>query len=138
VAVKAGKKMSDLVENVLKMLPPIMHIWFLDKFSEPVKWHNARLAFTRTTAVWSMVGHIVGLGDRHGENILLDASSGDCVQVDFSCLFDKVDLTHGLLIACTYRQRCSFPVKGCLAEWWYPGFWGRGLPLQNQKWFHSG
>ena len=37
-----------------------------------------------------MVGHIVGLGDRHGENLLLDASTGDVVHVDFSCLFDKV------------------------------------------------
>jgi serine/threonine-protein kinase ATR len=39
--------------------------------------------------VWSIVGHIVGLGDRHGENILVDTRSGDCVHVDFSCLFDK-------------------------------------------------
>jgi serine/threonine-protein kinase ATR len=36
------------------------------------------------------VGHVVGLGDRHGENILIDASSGDVVHVDFSCLFDRV------------------------------------------------
>jgi len=36
-----------------------------------------------------MVGHIVGLGDRHAENVLLDATTGDCVHVDFSCLFDK-------------------------------------------------
>jgi serine/threonine-protein kinase ATR len=36
-----------------------------------------------------MVGHIVGLGDRHGENILIDSTTGDCVHVDFSCLFDK-------------------------------------------------
>ena len=35
------------------------------------------------------VGHVVGLGDRHGENILLDEVSGDVVHVDFSCLFDK-------------------------------------------------
>ena len=32
----------------------------------------------------------MGLGDRHGENMLFDASSGDVVHVDFSCLFDKV------------------------------------------------
>jgi len=31
----------------------------------------------------------VGLGDRHGENILLEASTGACVHVDFDCLFDK-------------------------------------------------
>ena len=30
-----------------------------------------------TAGVWSMVGHIVGLGDRHGENILLDAATGE-------------------------------------------------------------
>lgn len=40
------------------------------------------------------VGHIVGLGDRHGENILVDASSGDVVHVDFSCLFDRVRAAH--------------------------------------------
>ncbi len=41
---------------------------------------------------FEQVGHIVGLGDRHGENILIDASSGDVVHVDFSCLFDRVSL----------------------------------------------
>ncbi len=44
---------------------------FLGKWGEPAAWLNARLAYTRTTAVWCMVGHIVGLGDRHGENILV-------------------------------------------------------------------
>ncbi|KAF2302159.1 hypothetical protein GH714_033131 [Hevea brasiliensis] len=52
-------------------------------------WFRARVAYAHTTAVWSMVGHIVGLGDRHGENILFDSTTGDCVHVDFSCLFDK-------------------------------------------------
>ena len=37
-----------------------------------------------------MVGYILGLGDRHGENILFDAKCGDCVHVDFNCLFKKV------------------------------------------------
>ena len=38
----------------------------------------------------AQVGHMMGLGDRHGENLLLDASTGDVVHVDFSCLFDRV------------------------------------------------
>ena len=38
----------------------------------------------------SMVGYILGLGDRHGENILFDSTSGDCVHVDFNCLFNRV------------------------------------------------
>lgn len=32
---------------------------------------------------------LCSLGDRHGENILLDSSSGDVVHVDFNCLFYK-------------------------------------------------
>lgn len=39
----------------------------------------------------SMVGYILGLGDRHGENILFDSKCGDCVHVDFSCLFNRVN-----------------------------------------------
>src|SRR5262249_20160970 len=39
--------------------------------------------------VWSMVGNVVGLGDRHGENILIDEKNGECVHVDFDCLFGK-------------------------------------------------
>lgn len=34
------------------------------------------------------------LGDRHGENILFDSTTGDTVHVDFNCLFEKVrDIT---------------------------------------------
>eukprot|EP00063_Salmo_salar_P031312 XP_014006147.1 PREDICTED: serine/threonine-protein kinase ATR-like [Salmo salar] len=37
----------------------------------------------------SVVGYILGLGDRHGENILFDSFTGECVHVDFNCLFNK-------------------------------------------------
>lgn len=47
----------------------------------------------RSSGVWSSVGHVVGLGDRHGENILIETESGECVHVDFDCLFDKVKTT---------------------------------------------
>ena len=47
-------------------------------------------SFARTAAVMSIVGYMVGLGDRHGENILIDCTNGDVVHVDFSYLFNKV------------------------------------------------
>ena len=34
-----------------------------------------------------MLGYILGLGDRHGENILIEKISGSVVHVDFDCLF---------------------------------------------------
>ncbi|CAN8236301.1 unnamed protein product [Cochlearia groenlandica] len=86
----AVKKESEMLKTkILPMFPPVFHKWFLTTFSEPAAWFRSRVAYAQTTAVWSMVGHIVGLGDRHGENILFDSTSGDCVHVDFSCLFDK-------------------------------------------------
>ncbi|KAI3441185.1 Non-specific serine/threonine protein kinase [Psidium guajava] len=86
-----GKMPEDemLKNRILPMFPPVFHRWFLTTFSEPAAWFRARIAYAHTSAVWSMVGHIVGLGDRHGENILFDSTTGDCVHVDFSCLFDK-------------------------------------------------
>lgn len=43
-------------------------------------WLAARLAFTRATAAWGMVGHMLGLGDRHGENIMIDMRTGECID----------------------------------------------------------
>lgn len=54
--------------------------------------YTSRSAYCRSTAVMSMVGYILGLGDRHGENILFDSFTGECVHVDFNCLFNKVCL----------------------------------------------
>ena len=36
-----------------------------------------------------MTSYVVGIGDRHGENILLDETTGDCLHVDLNCLFEK-------------------------------------------------
>lgn len=80
---------KDFVEITQVLTPPIFYKWFLEKFPDPLAWFNARTAYTRTCAVMSMVGAIVGLGDRHGENILFDGLSGDCVHVDLNCLFWK-------------------------------------------------
>ncbi|KAG1711812.1 hypothetical protein DVH05_009054 [Phytophthora capsici] len=73
----------------MPVFTPRFHQWFYNNFADPTAWFEARLMFTRSAAVWSMVGHIVGLGDRHGENILIDCTNGECVHVDFDCLFDK-------------------------------------------------
>ena len=47
------------------------------------QWLEARTTFTRSCATWSVVGHLVGLGDRHGDNILVDTTNAELVHVDF-------------------------------------------------------
>ncbi|KAE9351580.1 hypothetical protein PR003_g4815 [Phytophthora rubi] len=48
---------------------------------------NARLS--KSVAVMSVLGYIVGLGDRHLDNILLCVNSGDIVHIDHNVCFDK-------------------------------------------------
>ncbi|KAL6522620.1 Serine/threonine-protein kinase smg1 [Orobanche minor] len=45
--------------------------------------------FSGSVASMSMVGHILGLGDRHLDNILIDFCSGDIVHIDYNVCFDK-------------------------------------------------
>ena len=46
--------------ELCKKYPPIFYRWFIKEFPEPSAWFAARLAYSRTAAVMSMVGHIVG------------------------------------------------------------------------------
>ncbi|KAH7664951.1 Non-specific serine/threonine protein kinase protein [Dioscorea alata] len=45
--------------------------------------------FSASVAAMSMVGHVLGLGDRHLDNILIDLFSGDVVHIDYNVCFDK-------------------------------------------------
>ncbi|VVC41563.1 Hypothetical protein CINCED_3A002699 [Cinara cedri] len=83
------KKRSIFVNRALPKYPAVFRNWYLKEFPSPGEWYLARSEFTRTTAVISIVGYILGLGDRHGENILLDSTNGGVVHVDFNCLFNR-------------------------------------------------
>ncbi|KAK4284645.1 hypothetical protein QN277_001447 [Acacia crassicarpa] len=45
--------------------------------------------YSGSVAAMSMVGHILGLGDRHLDNILIDFGSGSIVHIDYNVCFDK-------------------------------------------------
>ncbi|XP_076013772.1 serine/threonine-protein kinase ATR [Genypterus blacodes] len=83
------EKIRIHTEVLLARHPPVFYEWFLRTFPDPTSWYSSRSAYCRSTAVMSMVGYILGLGDRHGENILFDSFTGECVHVDFNCLFNK-------------------------------------------------
>ncbi|KAK4689267.1 hypothetical protein P7C73_g843, partial [Tremellales sp. Uapishka_1] len=50
-------------------------------------WIRRRTNFARTIGVGSFVGHIIGLGDRHGMNILIDQLTWGALHIDFGDLF---------------------------------------------------
>jgi serine/threonine-protein kinase ATR len=86
------ERLAWFTEWLLPRFPPVLRHFYVVHFGQrrsPAAWFAARQAFARSCALWSMVGYLVGLGDRHGENVLIDTQSGACVHVDFACLFDK-------------------------------------------------
>ncbi|KAJ6444751.1 Serine/threonine-protein kinase tel-1 [Purpureocillium lavendulum] len=67
---------------------PVMRYFFMENFTDPDDWFTKRLAYTRSTAAISMLGHVLGLGDRHGHNILLDTKTGEAVHIDLGVAFE--------------------------------------------------
>ncbi|CAF1333937.1 unnamed protein product, partial [Adineta ricciae] len=58
------------------------------KSSSAEIWLDRRSNYTRSLAVMSMVGYILGLGDRHPSNLMLDRASGKVVHIDFGDCFE--------------------------------------------------
>ncbi|XP_030468800.2 serine/threonine-protein kinase TOR-like isoform X2 [Syzygium oleosum] len=61
-------------------------LWLKSRTSEV--WLEMRTNFTRSLAVMSMVGYLLGLGDRHPGNIMLHRYSGKIVHIDFGDCFE--------------------------------------------------
>lgn len=53
-------------DEVCDMHSPVFRFFFIERFGHCMqKWHAAKMKFTRSVAVSSIVGHILGIGDRH-------------------------------------------------------------------------
>ncbi|KAJ7718399.1 phosphatidylinositol 3-kinase [Mycena maculata] len=61
-------------------------LWLKSTNSE--HWLERRSSYTRSLAVNSMVGHILGLGDRHPSNLMLERKTGKIVHIDFGDCFE--------------------------------------------------
>lgn len=61
-------------------------LWLKSRNSEA--WLERRVTYTRSLGVNSMVGYILGLGDRHPSNLLLDQITGKIVHIDFGDCFE--------------------------------------------------
>lgn len=65
-------------------------LWLKSRSSEA--WLDRRTQYTRSLAVMSMVGYILGLGDRHPSNLMLDRFTGKVIHIDFGDCFEAAML----------------------------------------------
>ncbi len=92
-----GKDWRDQPQAVIKRFValrerfrPVMRHYFTEKHKNPMSWFSMRLHYSRSVATTSIVGHILGLGDRHTSNILIDNKTGEVIHIDLGIAFEQV------------------------------------------------
>ncbi|XP_023677609.2 serine/threonine-protein kinase SMG1 isoform X1 [Paramormyrops kingsleyae] len=82
--------MRDVLRELMEATPPNLlakELWC--SCATPSEWWRVTQSYARSTAVMSMVGYIIGLGDRHLDNVLIDMTTGEVVHIDYNVCFEK-------------------------------------------------
>uniref|UniRef100_A0A8R1DM78 Serine/threonine-protein kinase smg-1 n=1 Tax=Caenorhabditis japonica TaxID=281687 RepID=A0A8R1DM78_CAEJA len=74
----SAKTPSDLISRELWM-----------RANDATTWWAVTKRYARSLAVMSMIGSVLGLGDRHLDNLLVDLKYGFVVHIDYNICFDK-------------------------------------------------
>ncbi|XP_030235860.1 serine-protein kinase ATM isoform X1 [Gadus morhua] len=75
--------------EVCRHFRPVFRHFCMERFLDPAVWMEKRLAYTRSVATSSIVGYIVGLGDRHIQNILIDEQTAELIHIDLGVAFEQ-------------------------------------------------
>jgi ataxia telangiectasia mutated family protein len=65
LAAASEREKLDVYKQITENFKPVFHHFFLERFPNPAHWFERRLAYTRSVATGSMVGYMLGLGDRY-------------------------------------------------------------------------
>ena len=109
---QAGTSKARVYSDICHHFKPVFHHFFMEKFTSPPQWFERRLTYTRSVAAssigeggresqreggreggraiivifFTVVGYVVGLGDRHVQNILIDTNSAELIHIDLGKL----------------------------------------------------
>ncbi|XP_060229891.1 serine-protein kinase ATM isoform X2 [Meriones unguiculatus] len=86
---KSFEEKYDTFMTICQNFEPVFRYFCMEKFLDPAVWFEKRLAYTRSVATSSIVGYILGLGDRHVQNILINEQSAELVHIDLGVAFEQ-------------------------------------------------
>ncbi|XP_023014307.2 serine/threonine-protein kinase tefu [Leptinotarsa decemlineata] len=88
----AGKSVEiklKTYKDICRSFKPVFHKFFESFFPQPTIWYERRRAYIHSVATTSMCGYILGIGDRHVSNILIDKITAEVVHIDFGIAFEQ-------------------------------------------------
>jgi ataxia telangiectasia mutated family protein len=103
-------QMLEVFREILDNLKPVMRHYFFEHQKIPSRWFEMRLNYARSVASTSIIGHILGLGDRHTSNILIDSGKGEIIPIDLGIAFDSVSRCK--ILSSSYVLRSFVSLKG--------------------------
>ena len=86
---KNASKLTAVFKEIRTKFRPVFRFFFLENFKNQADWFLSRIRYSRHTATNSMVGYILGIGDRHLNNILIDKKNGEVIHIDLGIAFEQ-------------------------------------------------
>ena len=79
----------EVYKNLKSRMPSnLLSTAMLLSASTPHHFLEKQVRYTRSSAVSAILGWIMGLGDRHPANILVNIHTGDVIHIDYGVIFD--------------------------------------------------
>ncbi|KAB7505469.1 Serine-protein kinase ATM [Armadillidium nasatum] len=79
----------DNTAEILDKHHPVFRYFFYEQYPNPEKWFTHRRSYTCSVATTSIAGYILGLGDRHVQNLLIDINSAEIIHIDLGIAFEN-------------------------------------------------
>ena len=96
-------EMVNVLKKICLKFKPVFRHFFFEKFPDLDQLLERRLAYTRSCATSSMIGYILGLGDRHvynilGNNFFVKSIFNEIIRekITYICAFIQYDFTSNL------------------------------------------
>ncbi|CAG9854398.1 unnamed protein product [Phyllotreta striolata] len=89
VAQKSAEHKLKTYKDICRNFRPVFHHFFENFFLQPAVWYERRRAYIHSVATTSICGYVLGIGDRHNSNILIDKTTAEVIHIDFGVAFEQ-------------------------------------------------